>query len=172
MCKVGVNKDGSDIRNYRCVECARIHANEYNKKNRGKVNAKKREWKKNNPEKQRQYDLKARQNLKRDAISAYSGGGYKCACCGESEMDFLCLDHINDNGSECRKKHGGGNTFFGWLRRNKYPDIGLQVLCYNCNNGKKIRGKCVHNRRKLEALAGSWKDVDTEKMKRDIKEAR
>ena len=34
---------------------------------------------------------------------------------------------------------------YGWLRRNSYPE-GFQVLCHNCNLGKKINGGvCPHN---------------------------
>ena len=75
--------------------------------------------------------------------------GGKCACCGESELDFLTIDHIYNDGNEHRKKFniGPGKETYRWLRRNDYPD-GFQVLCFNCNLGKRInKGICPHKRR-------------------------
>jgi hypothetical protein len=98
-----------------------------------------RRWRRNNPERKREIDRKARRKLKFLAFEAY--GGMECKSCGTKEPDFLCLDHINNDGARCRREHGSGNTFFAWLKANGYPDIGLQILCYNCNNYKKINGK-------------------------------
>ncbi len=81
--------------------------------------------------------------LRHKAIMQY--GGYRCACCGESEPKFLTLDHIHNNGGTHRKEIGNrGSGIFKWLRDNDYPP-GFQVLCMNCNHGKALNGgTCPH----------------------------
>lgn len=71
--------------------------------------------------------------------------GDKCACCGESIPQFLCLDHIENDGKLQRQlaKNQGGVNFYKWLKKNNWP-IGLQTLCANCNLGKEICGICPH----------------------------
>jgi hypothetical protein len=76
-----------------------------------------------------------------------------CRCCGETEHDFLALDHVNDDGAEQRRQLaaelGGlptGERFYRWLARRGFPDIGLQVLCHNCNHAKRLRDGCPHQR--------------------------
>jgi hypothetical protein len=80
---------------------------------------------------------------KRRAMDAYGG---KCSCCGEAELAFLTIDHIDGNGAEHRReiKNRGGGTFYAWLHSHGYPD-GFQVLCANCNLGRHINGGiCPH----------------------------
>jgi len=69
-----------------------------------------------------------------------------CACCGEAEYKFLCIDHINDNGAEDRKKnpsHATGRGLYTRLIKEGYPE-GYQLLCFNCNMAKGIHGVCPH----------------------------
>lgn len=74
------------------------------------------------------------------AIQIYGG---KCACCGESEISFLDIDHINNDGASHRRKVGR-SKIERWLKKNKYPE-GFQVLCANCNASKSRRGgTCAH----------------------------
>jgi hypothetical protein len=81
-----------------------------------------------------------RELLKLAAFDAY--GGRLCACCGESCMHFLSIDHLDGNGAKHRKQIG--HHLYEWLRRNKYPP-GFQVLCQNCNIGKHLNGNvCPH----------------------------
>jgi len=81
--------------------------------------------------------------MQHEAILAY--GGYKCACCGETEPKFLSLDHVNNDGAEHRRNENlSGATLYKWLKDNDYPD-GFQVLCMNCNHGKmRNGGVCPH----------------------------
>ena len=60
----------------------------------------------------------------------------RCTNCGVSDIDVLCIDHINGGGHEHRKIVGFAN-FYNYLRRNGYPE-GFQVLCANCNLKKEI----------------------------------
>ena len=74
--------------------------------------------------------------------------GASCACCGEQQVLFLDVDHIDNNGAEHRRSisHEGfsGTTFYRWLVRNHFPD-GFQLLCRNCNWGKhRNGGVCPH----------------------------
>lgn len=95
------------------------------------------------------------QRLKDAVFAAY--GGYRCACCGETEPLFLGLDHIENNGSAHRKsifkvglkgdyRGASGIYTYRWLERNGFPP-GYQVLCANCNHGKHRNGGiCPHQR--------------------------
>jgi Zn finger protein HypA/HybF involved in hydrogenase expression len=85
-------------------------------------------------------------DLKKQVFAAY--GGYRCACCGETEPLFLCIDHINNDGAEHRRQLGvgrrGGNDTYHWLKKQGFPP-GFQVLCHNCNIGKHLnKGVCPH----------------------------
>lgn len=84
--------------------------------------------------------------LRSGIISAY---GSKCACCGEIEPLFLEIDHINENGHAHRKKIGhSSQQLYQWLKRNNYPKDNFQLLCANCNQGKKRTGGiCPHKLR-------------------------
>lgn len=81
--------------------------------------------------------------LRLSALLAY---GNRCACCGESKLEFLSLDHVNGNGTQHRRSIPGRSLPL-WLRRNGYP-AGFQVLCHNCNFSKGIYGVCPHKMEK------------------------
>jgi hypothetical protein len=81
--------------------------------------------------------------VKDAAYAAY--GGYVCACCGETEPLFLCLDHVDGAGNEHRRLIGGADRLYVWLKKNNYPTGLLQVLCFNCNQGKRLNNNvCPH----------------------------
>lgn len=85
---------------------------------------------------------KRRYQILRDQVfNAY--GSYRCACCGEEEQAFLSIDHINNDGYKHRKDIGQSNCY-RWLRDNSFPE-GFQVLCMNCQWGRKnCNGICPH----------------------------
>jgi len=84
-------------------------------------------------------------NYKRkiDCFNAY--GGCICKCCGEKEIGFLSLDHVENDGADERRKLKKQNIY-QYLKNNKYPDKHrYQVLCMNCQYGKKLNnGVCFH----------------------------
>lgn len=81
-------------------------------------------------------------NLKLEVITEYGG---KCSCCNEIILDFLTIDHINDNGKADRRLYGCGANFYRALKRLGYPKQGYRVLCFNCNCGRRINGGiCPH----------------------------
>lgn len=107
-------------------------------------------WREANPARQPEYMKKYNLKLKRQVMDAYGG---HCACCGETELMFLTIDHIDDNGAEHRRElaaargvtHGqAGAPTYRWLRDNNFPS-GFQVLCANCNCGRQWNGGvCPH----------------------------
>jgi len=119
-----IRKTGSkDGRNSWCKSCVR---NEYHLryKNKTCTNAKIRH-----------------KNLRLKVLNHY---GKVCQCCGESIYEFLCIDHINNDGNKHRKIIGtSGAAIYRWLEKNDYPE-GFQVLCYNCNMAKSHYGRCPH----------------------------
>jgi hypothetical protein len=66
--------------------------------------------------------------------------GWRCSCCGESESNFLTIDHIHNDGANHKKERT--NTLYEWLVKNNFPE-GFRTLCYNCNCGRKL-GSCPH----------------------------
>ncbi len=80
-------------------------------------------------------------------------GGSICNCCGETEFDFLQLDHVENNGASHKRKlssngtkSDGSTKLYSWVIENGYPE-GFQVLCANCNWGKRISGICPHKQK-------------------------
>lgn len=74
-------------------------------------------------------------------LETFERYGSKCVCCGELEIAFLCIDHIDDNAGD-RMGTKGGYAFYLKLRNLGYPE-GFQVLCANCNLAKSMGG-CPH----------------------------
>lgn len=85
---------------------------------------------------------------KKECFNAY--GGCICLCCGEKELMFLSLDHVFNDGSVERRKLGGkrGYPIYALWRARNYPDKDrYQVLCMNCQFGKKLNnGICPHKK--------------------------
>lgn len=69
----------------------------------------------------------------------------KCQCCPENILEFLTIDHVNNDGNKQRKLDKTANKICRWLKKNNYPE-GFQVLCFNCNMAKGLFGKCPHQR--------------------------
>ena len=82
-----------------------------------------------------------RDRIKELVIRTYGG---KCACCAESRIEFLSIDHKYNDGNIDRKEHGlSGNSIYVRIRDSGFPEH-LQVLCYNCNMAKAFYGNCPH----------------------------
>jgi hypothetical protein len=85
------------------------------------------------------------QNQRRLVLEHYGEGIIECACCGESNIKFLTLDHVNNDGYLHRKQLKlTGHKILRWIIKNEFPK-GFQVLCMNCNFGKRMNnGICPH----------------------------
>lgn len=128
----------------------REYKKEWNKKHPEKRPAYTKKYRANNKEKyeesSRRVQVNRRIRLKEMVMAVYGGG--QCACCGETEISFLTLDHINNDGAEHRKEAKGGGRggagFYSKLKQQGFPP-GLQVLCFNCNMSKSFNGgTCAH----------------------------
>ena len=72
--------------------------------------------------------------------------GHRCVCCGEDVEEFLTIDHVN----------GGGRRFFRATNGHVYRALirdgfprDIQILCMNCNFGRRLTGVCPHQQGKL-----------------------
>jgi|ERR1017187_1899893 hypothetical protein len=75
--------------------------------------------------------------------------GRVCACCGETDMRFLTLDHVNGDGNAQRKTHTSLNLVQVLVKQVRETGIwpnDLQTLCYNCNMAKRTGPVCPHKR--------------------------
>lgn len=126
-----------------------IKRKEYQKKNKKKLSVKKKKYWKENKE-----ELSAKKKIYRTinavriaevkklgeirvrlgALRQYSNGKLCCALCKETNLSFLCLDHIEGGGTRHRKLNSSvkGKGVYWWVKKNNYPPI-FRVLCYNCN---------------------------------------
>ncbi len=83
--------------------------------------------------------------------------GRSCRCCGETEIMFLAIDHVDNDGNVERQAHGQG--YRGLKRIKSEIDAGngdrFQTLCFNCNQGKKLNGGiCPHKEGSTTIPAG------------------
>lgn len=131
-----VNTTSIDGRQAYCTECNKKYYENFRANPDNVIREKKR----------------AQESHRRLKIDVFVHYGNKCECCGEENMKFLTIDHIDGAGSEHRRslglksrdKSGAGAAFYRWLRKNKYPE-GYRVLCYNCNCGRQSNGGvCPH----------------------------
>lgn len=83
-----------------------------------------------------------RWRLRMEVLRVFGG---RCACCGESEPDFLDLDHVHDDGKAERAEEGTSWSTI-WKRAiAEGPGGRYQLLCCNCNHGKRRNhGVCPH----------------------------
>lgn len=87
------------------------------------------------------YGRRERCQLRHDFLEAM---GARCNCCGELDVRFLTLDHVDDSGGEHRKLLNE-QQIYREARRDGYPPEKYQVLCFNCNLGRSANGGiCPH----------------------------
>lgn len=91
------------------------------------------------------------QRVKRSVLQQY--GGAFCACCGECELEFLTMDHMDNGGAEHRRSEGWkAYHIYRWLTEHNFPS-GFQVLCMNCNWAKRHGRPCPHTLRRSNDVA-------------------
>lgn len=82
--------------------------------------------------------------VKLDCLLVY---GIECECCGEPNIEFLSIDHVDKEirNQEHLNMKGTGTKFYYWLRKNGFPkDVKLRTLCMNCNTSYGHYGYCPH----------------------------
>ncbi len=125
-----------------CEKCRNEYHAEYYRKNRKRLCEAERQRRLKDPEKMRAKSRHKNRLAKLSAIEAYGG---KCQCCGESNIEFLSIDHINGGGRQHRiSVSSPGCAFYLWLRRNGYPKKEFRALCCNCNQSIGLYGYCPH----------------------------
>jgi len=144
-CGIGLSKENTyKGRRGVCRECAKEYF---------------RKWYQNNREKKKEANKAFWKKLREEVFSVY---GKQCSCCGESRVEFLTIDHVNNNGSKHRQElkdsHGrvhkqAGGNFYLWLRKNGYPKDGYRTLCWNCNVSRGLFGYCPHENERSDQPA-------------------
>ena len=132
---------------YLCNECVTLKHKEYYRKNSSKLIAANKTRREADPAKaKREMSESAKKRYSLMKQKVFDKLGRECTCCGENNVAFLCVDHIENNGSKHRKEIK--NVSFGiynWLIKNDFPP-GFQILCHNCNFSKGVNnGVCAHN---------------------------
>jgi hypothetical protein len=91
--------------------------------------------------------------LRASVLDAYGGPVPKCACCHQSQRQFLTIDHVNSGGRAHRRALGTQGVLRE-LQREGFPP-GYRVLCWNCNMAFGAYGVCPHigHRRAPKLLA-------------------
>lgn len=90
--------------------------------------------------------IKERDCIMNEWYEAYGG---RCACCGETNIKFLTVEHKNGDGQKHRKEVGTGIAMLKDLKKNNWPKDTIEMLCYNCNCGKsRNKGVCPHKEQK------------------------
>ena len=89
-----------------------------------------------------------RKVIRFEVLKAHSGDPPFCACCGDTHIEFLTIDHLGKK--QEWEKGRTGIYFYKLLKRLGYPKE-FQVLCFNCNCAKGIYGSCPHKSLKQEA---------------------
>lgn len=101
--------------------------------------------KKNNLTDNRSEYMKNYRRKLKEVVYAFYGN--KCVCCEETQPEFLTLDHINNDGYLDKTENGYKLTSATlWIKiiKNNFPSS-YQILCFNCNIGKRINGgRCPH----------------------------
>jgi len=124
-----------------CRICGNLFTIHYYKDKSGRLHSRNRC---NDCEKERKHKWVLK--IKTQVMSYYGG---KCSCCGEDQLEFLTIDHVNKPGNIHRKEigisGGGGLRFYRWLQKNNYP-LGYRVLCFNCNCAIGHYGYCPHHK--------------------------
>ncbi len=157
---VGLNwyESSKKINRYICISCLKLRIikwkNENPEKykeqrinNRHTYSEKDKEYYQNNKDVFRERTKISIHKKKIKVLSHYSNDTMQCKCCGENHIEFLTIDHINNNGAEHKRKENikSSSVLYTWLIKNKFPE-GFQVLCFNCNIGKGRNECCPHKR--------------------------
>jgi len=131
------------INNCICKKCHKKLNKEWYQNNRDRCIQASKMWKQNNRDRYNQLNREGYRRLINEIIDAYGG---KCACCGETRKEYLTIDHVDGDGRKQRREIGvtSSDGLYRWLRQNNYPE-GFQVLCFNCNCGKRNFSVCPHN---------------------------
>lgn len=92
--------------------------------------------------------LLQRQITRDKVFNYYCRGNIRCNCCGETEVKFLTVDHIEGRKKWNHDHNMTGYSLWIWLVHHNFP-IGFQILCMNCNWAKGKYDICPHKENTL-----------------------
>ena len=143
-----------------CLPCRSARDKKWKKKNPEKVKGYRKKYYWKNQERTREYQKRENRENRIKVINHYGGKGQ---CCGEARIEFLAIDHKNNDGNKERKSLGDKRSWYLALR-NGLPDS-YQVLCHNCNLAKAFYGNgvCPYNNMHLtlrDKLKGEVEGID------------
>lgn len=100
---------------------------------KAEIRAKEREKRNNNITRRLEKETNYRTSCK---VRAYEVLGNICKACGESDKDLLCVDHINNDGSDERRQGISRIKIFNEIIKGS---VRYQLLCFNCNQKKQVQ---------------------------------
>lgn len=150
QCKCGRGPITSP-KNYRCKDCNRERMAVAYKSNPDKMRQISYEYRKRKPEAYKEQNARYRMKLKIDVLTHYSNGNLFCYCCGVTNIEFLTLDHMDNDGKADRELTGGGHAAYRWLKSNGYPGRNFRIACLNCNAARYFYGQCPHGEQMVVA---------------------
>jgi hypothetical protein len=156
FCNDKSRKDGlKDI----CKICANNYNRKYQQNNREKRKKYQNKWYQQNKnrsslknEKKRNREKEQYKNLRQDVINGY---GAVCKLCNENNIEFLAIDHINNDGAYDRKNGLVGSALYRRLRKLNFPKDRYQLLCHNCNHLKELQR--IHKDNNLKRRSKKYK---------------
>lgn len=128
-----------------CKVCNRKRGSKWHILNPEKSKRNRDKWALENKEHKAKMLAERHIKLRLDALLAYSMGKIQCACCGETRLEFMALDHINGGGRAHRAIFESSAQFYRNLKLAGYP-TGLRVLCHNCNQARGLYKYCPHEK--------------------------
>ena len=128
----------SDEEKNRRKERDREYSKNYKNNHKEETLARAKVYRVKNKEKNNIYSKKHSAEIRINFIEMYGG---KCECCGEAQVEFLTLDHMDYSSKE--KGETGTTAYMKALKEHR-PDL-YQVLCWNCNCARR-RGICPHKK--------------------------
>jgi hypothetical protein len=139
-CKSCANPLGKRQAKGLCVKC---YAKKYKADNRHRMLELQREYYQRN---KTAFLLKIKTARKSRRTKMIADLGGKCACCGETETIFLCLDHIKGGGRRDYQNKGGVHGVWRRAIKEGLPKDKYRVLCWNCNAALGLYGHCPHGK--------------------------
>lgn len=103
------------------------------------------------PTKRRQYNRKAKWvSSSKQRLHALAILGPVCLCCSETFIDYLQIDHVDNDGAEHRRtmRSSGAQSIYRYVIANPTTDR-LQVLCANCHMFKTRYKKLCKDRHNI-----------------------
>ncbi|MCK9458830.1 MAG: hypothetical protein M0R80_04260 [Proteobacteria bacterium] len=98
----------------------------------------KKEYNKTNKDKRSKIQKEHMQDLKHIALNML--GGCKCFLCGDTTIEHLTIDHIDNTGHIDRKMGLKAKRLYLTIAQGRYPEnkiSNLRVLCWNHNCGRR-----------------------------------